>query len=593
MDDLPKIPSILLIEDDSSHYFLISRYLKNLCEKLYYADTLKKAEGLFKENTITLILSDLRLYGSDPLVTIHTIKRFSLNVPIIVLTSSNEIKDAVNCLLNGAKDYIVKNFDDQFQEVLKLSLLKVYTNTCIEAFAQKTAQENMLLRHAIEMNSEGFAVFDQEGKFVFSNEAFRVFAHIVSLNSDSFSMLFERYQKIDQSESSLKNERLYSIGQLIALLAKDPESNAFFTREIFFEGDKCEDEGASQDLKNKCYEFSVTLLKNSTCSSNKDIETDKKNNLLYYVVHTKDITLFKNREQFQRQLLSTTIHDIKGPLGAVSISGELATKTVDELKTEENMNEFQKGKLQRISDIALRVCSASQKCINLIDEFLSAQKIQQGMMILKPKKSLIRELVSDTLLDFESIAKSRQISLIQRIEDPSLEWNVDGIGFKRVLSNLVSNALKFTNKNGSVTVCLSMIQTNDKLSTKTQNRTSISSATNEEDISIAPVSIIKNNTCENINTSLFSTKLFLSVADTGSGMDPGEVNTAFKRFGRLARHSDYSGTGLGLFIVKSIVYSHGGSIEVDTTLGSGTEFKIYFPSEPKVDAHGEIVCFDV
>ena len=80
------------------------------------------------------------------------------------------------------------------------------------------------------------------------------------------------------------------------------------------------------------------------------------------------------------------------------------------------------------------------------------------------------------------------------------------------------------------------------------------------------------------------------VRDTGSGIDPTELQRLFQRFSRLDRHHEVAGTGLGLFVVKSIVDAHGGRIHVSSKVGVGTTFELVLPKSPPINAQGEVVA---
>ena len=73
-------------------------------------------------------------------------------------------------------------------------------------------------------------------------------------------------------------------------------------------------------------------------------------------------------------------------------------------------------------------------------------------------------------------------------------------------------------------------------------------------------------------------------------MEPSDVSKLFGRFARLEKHKEVQGTGLGLFVVRSIVSAHGGSIEVTSKVGSGTTFSLRFPKNPPLDERGQIIA---
>jgi adenylate cyclase len=105
----------------------------------------------------------------------------------------------------------------------------------------------------------------------------------------------------------------------------------------------------------------------------------------------------------------------------------------------------------------------------------------------------------------------------------------------RALWNLVSNAIKFTPNGGSVSVV---------------------SETREKHV-------------------------ILQVKDTGTGIPQEELSSLFSEFRRLEGAVNTEGTGLGLFIVKTIVEVHGGTVTVQSTLGAGTTFTILLPRHPR------------
>ena len=148
--------------------------------------------------------------------------------------------------------------------------------------------------------------------------------------------------------------------------------------------------------------------------------------------------------------------------------------------------------------------------------------------------------------NFQLSAKTRGVELVWEGGKDRSEGCIDALGFERVLSNLISNGIKFTPKGGSVFVG------------------------------------IERN----------STGVTLSVRDVGAGMEPSDAQRLFNRYGRLATHAQVSGTGLGLFIVKCIVSAHGGAIDVTSALGKGTTFDVYFPDRPPLNERGEVLCLD-
>ena len=182
----------------------------------------------------------------------------------------------------------------------------------------------------------------------------------------------------------------------------------------------------------------------------------------------------------------------------------------------------------------MRIASCARNCLTIIDELLSARRIQDGVLVVKPKWYGIGELLEDALLDYLPTAKSRNITFTTRPVDPELLVYADRLGLHRVLSNLVSNALKFTPSGGRVEL----------------------GAQRLED-----------------STSLW-------VADTGCGIEASARHMLFDKYTRLEKHDDVEGTGLGLFVTKNIIEAHGGRINIQSEVGVGTTFTIILPDGP-------------
>jgi signal transduction histidine kinase len=192
-----------------------------------------------------------------------------------------------------------------------------------------------------------------------------------------------------------------------------------------------------------------------------------------------------------------------------------------------------------------RISTSASSAIQLIEEFLSARRIEEGTFVLKPAARDLGPIVSSVADTFALQAQTRGLSLEYDVED-SLTGCVDQLGLERVLANLVGNALKFTPRGGTVSVTVRRV----------------------------------------------TGGIALSVSDTGCGMEPSDAQRLFQRYQRLSAHQGTPGTGLGLFIVRSIVSAHGGTIDVTSAVGRGTTFDVFFPDAPPVNARGELLCLD-
>ena len=170
---------------------------------------------------------------------------------------------------------------------------------------------------------------------------------------------------------------------------------------------------------------------------------------------------------------------------------------------------------EEILDVIIR---NSKRLHKLAEEILDVARIESGSFILKKEKFDLNEFITDIMRDFEQkiVDNKKNLNLVYESHDNSgIIIEADRNRLIQVVSNLLSNAIKFTNE-GSITIIIERK---------------------------------KNNTNDN--------EIIVSIKDTGTGI-PQEILP--KLFTKFATKSISGGTGLGLFISKSIIEMHGGRI---------------------------------
>jgi signal transduction histidine kinase len=486
---------VLLIEDDSSHALLVRRALKPFVRDVLHVTSMAEALERVVDYAPELIVSDLNL-GAETAVSHFAALKTKVNAPLLVLTASTSLNDAVEAMRQGARDFLVKNFDKDFAEILGFSLARLSAALHLESKQRRLEQQLGMLKVAIENTHDGLALVERDGSLSYYNSAF---AGYVTRAGGTIRLLSDCIGEGIKDRDRVKRDLAQQVLALEAGGAVHMEINFINERDF-------------------ALDLNLVLIGD---------QHERR-----FVVLTRDITELRKRQRFQREILATTTHDLKGPLGAIMSSAEL-------------IPQFMKDP-NRVEQLALRIGSSARTALNLIEEFLSARRIQEGSFILHPKECDLVTITDGVIADFSNMALVRAITLTRESAESSMKVLVDKIGISRVLSNLISNALKFTPKGGSITVRV------------------------EESVE----------------------QVQLQVADTGSGMEPGDVKKLFGRFSRLERHQDISGTGLGLFVVKAIVTAHGGTISVRSTIGKGTTFEIVLPKQPPVNERGELYCLD-
>ena len=502
MVDIKLFERILLVEDDPSHAMIIKRALEAHGKEIRHFESVAEGVAALKDYNPDLIVTDLRLPDTSGLKHVEQFVQAVGLTPVVVLTSSTLLHEAVEAMRVGARDFIVKEFGSEFKETLSLALLRVYSGIRLEAEKARLERDMQILRIAIENSHDGLAVIDGGGAITYSNSAFASFVSKCDGKSDTLKNILGPKVKTHEEVLQSLNDRFESL-----------PIDSVWNTEILFSEDK-----------ESAYDLSLSLFESKKSLA---LEPDRQ-----AVVWIRDISENKRREKFQREILSTTSHDLKGPLGAISLSAELVCEMTEDGS--------------KSNELVKRIISSAQGAINLIDEFLSARSIQEGTFILKPSEIEVVPVIQETLGEFDAMASTRKISLEIIADDKTIKAKIDELGLKRVMTNLISNAIKFTPKEGSVFV------------TAKEERGDF----------------------------------YLEVRDTGEGMEPSEVNKIFERFSRLEKHGAIAGSGIGLFVVKNIVNAHGGSIQVTSKVGEGTAFGITFPADPPVNERGELISLD-
>lgn len=178
------------------------------------------------------------------------------------------------------------------------------------------------------------------------------------------------------------------------------------------------------------------------------------------------------------------------------------------------------------------VARNSKRLLALVGDLLVVAQADSGVLALDRQASDLRALASDAVFSAGPAAEDRGLALTLDAEEiPELELDPARLG--QVLDNLISNALKFTPRGGSVEV----------------------------------------------RVRCAGERAVVEVADTGMGMSAPEQERLFERFYRTESSSTQAtpGTGLGLWISKTIIEAHGGEISADSATGRGTTFRIELP----------------
>ena len=251
--------------------------------------------------------------------------------------------------------------------------------------------------------------------------------------------------------------------------------------------------------------------------------------------HVEERTEELKQTQAAKDLIFTNIsHEFRTPL-------TLIRGPVEKLLSEE--------KREDVKEHYSIILKNTNRLLTLVNQLLDLSKLDSGKLQFNLRRIDLVELIKGRAASFESLAKQKEIEFsIITPDSPVVEWfNQDFI--EKIITNLLSNAFKFTNSGGKVSLSMSTLY---------RNNNSISSVFND-----------------NASASLIEIK----VTDTGIGIHLDQLNKIFDRFYQLNDfHSGkQEGTGIGLSIVKDIVELCKGKISVESEPGYGSTFTVRLP----------------
>jgi signal transduction histidine kinase len=226
------------------------------------------------------------------------------------------------------------------------------------------------------------------------------------------------------------------------------------------------------------------------------------------------------------EFLASMSHELRTPLNSIiGFSSHLIRHRKD---APDNRPEV----LERRASALDSIHSNGQMLLVLINELLDLSKLESGALEMVRSRTCLNELLDSCVRDMQGMAIDHKLSLRHQPTKQKIVVSVDGGRIRQVVSNLISNGLKYTEK-GEVIVYLAI---------ETQH-------------------------------------VVIGVKDTGVGIEDDQIKNLFDIYNNLGSRvkKPVQSTGLGLSLCAKLVELHGGTIEVNTELGKGSDFRVCLP----------------
>ncbi|OFY89673.1 MAG: hypothetical protein A2236_08010 [Bacteroidetes bacterium RIFOXYA2_FULL_33_7] len=231
----------------------------------------------------------------------------------------------------------------------------------------------------------------------------------------------------------------------------------------------------------------------------------------------------KKISEIKNDFINNMTHEFKTPISTISIASEVLLKT------------DQKTSISRITKYSNIIYDENQRLKNLVDKILQIALIEKEDLKLNKIELDLHKLIQETIANLCLEHCTKEVSVNYHFEAKNFMLKADKIHLENVVTNLVNNAYKYS----------------------------------------------KNSPDIEIFTKNVHSGIVFSVKDKGEGISSEMQKQIFEKFYRVPTGNIHNvkGFGLGLYYVKSIVESHGGTVTVDSVLGEGSTFHVFLPFE--------------
>jgi two-component system phosphate regulon sensor histidine kinase PhoR len=475
-------PRVLVVDDEER--------IQKACQRLLSAEGCEvdvapngiSGLKMIEEKHYDIVLLDLMMPGMSGLDVLSDLKSRHPDTVVIIITGYATLEHSIETMKKGAFDFLSKPFAPQELRVIISKAIEFIRNL------QDITTEKSRMRVMINTLRDGVLTTDHQKRVALANPAC-----LKMLDCHKRTVLGKFVSEVISEPTVL--------GMIDKAIAQPEEMFSEITEEVTISMGKGKEDKV---IGIRCIPFRDRLKRN-----------------LGTVTVFHDITALKKVDQLKSDFVSMVAHEIKSPLNSVLMQLNVVLDGLAGELTEKQ------------EDILTRSSAKIKSLTELASELLDLSKIESGLINQEREELNLEEVIKEHVSLYLEKAEEKSLDLVHKPCGKDVFIMANRINIEEVLSNLISNAIRYTPHGGKIEVWAD--ETGD---------------------------------CTMIH-----------VADTGLGISPDLLENIFERFYRVKNEKTryINGTGLGLAIVKSIVESHHGTIKVDSVEGEGTRFTINLP----------------
>ncbi len=549
---------ILMLEDNPIDAELEERELRNTGMEMVVHrvetrdDFVRELESFGPD----LVISDYKLPSFDGLSALTLVRNKYPDLPFIFATGTMGEERAIDTLLSGATDYVLKERLSRLGAAVSRALSEAEERTKRKQ-AEDALQESEKRLQAILDNSPTLIFLkDAEGRYLQINRQFerslnltreQILGHTDAevFPPEEAAVFRANDRKVLEADRMLKFEVIaqYYDGPHTSIVYKFPLHDD--AGMVYAVG------GIATDITER------KLMEEALQKYNEELEEKvRERTREYELAKIMAETASKAKSDF----LANMSHELRTPLNSVIGFSEILQ---DELFGP--LNERQRETIGYIN-------TSGHHLLDLINEILDLSKIEAGRMEMEPALFSLRIVLNESLALLSEKAMRRRIKLYLDVEpDADREIEADERKLKQIIFNLLGNAVKFTPEGGSVHVNARRVRS-PEFGAQSGKDSSESGTRSLEGESIY-------YELKTQNSKLDADFIEISVTDTGIGIKSEDMPRLFHEFTQLqsAYTKEYEGTGLGLALTKKLVELHGGTIWASSEFGKGSTFTFVIP----------------